>query len=60
MRTYMRIEEGKVVEFFSTDGNMKEMFHPSLVWVDISGVTPAPIIGSVLKADGTFSAPPIG
>ncbi|EJM65573.1 hypothetical protein PMI30_03161 [Pseudomonas sp. GM50] len=42
MRTYARIVKNTVVELFSTEGNMAEMFHPDLLWVDITDVTPAP------------------
>ncbi|WP_085712894.1 MULTISPECIES: hypothetical protein [unclassified Pseudomonas] len=44
MKTYARVVENTVVELFSTDGNMVEMFHPDLLWVDISEITPAPQI----------------
>ncbi|WP_434708147.1 hypothetical protein J3P75_21670 [Pseudomonas sp. R1-1] len=44
MKTYARIVNSTVVELFSTDGNMAEMFHPDLLWVDISEVMPAPQI----------------
>ncbi|MCA3773841.1 MAG: DUF4376 domain-containing protein [Cutibacterium sp.] len=39
MKTYARIEDATVVEVLSTDGNIKEMFHPSMKWVDFSSVT---------------------
>ena len=44
MKTYARIVNNTVVELFATDGNMAEMFHPDLFWVDISDITPAPQI----------------
>jgi hypothetical protein len=44
MKTYARIANNTVVELFSTDGNMAKMFHPDLLWVDITEVTPAPQI----------------
>jgi hypothetical protein len=44
MKTYARIVNNTVVELFSTDGNMVEMFHPDLQWADITDVTPAPQI----------------
>jgi len=44
MKTYARIVNDTVVELFSTDGNMVEMFHPDLLWVDITEITPAPQI----------------
>lgn len=36
MKTYARIENGVVVELFTTDGNMAEMFHPDLIWEDVT------------------------
>ncbi|VVP78055.1 hypothetical protein [Pseudomonas fluorescens] len=44
MKTYARIFNSTVVELFSTDGNMAEMFHPDLLWIDITEITPAPQI----------------
>ncbi|CAI8931311.1 MULTISPECIES: hypothetical protein [unclassified Pseudomonas] len=44
MKTYARIFNSTVVELFSTDGNMAEMFHPDLLWVDITEITPVPQI----------------
>ena len=53
MKRYARIDNGKVVEFLETDGNITEMFHPSLVWV--------PCINTVQAGDafnsGVFSRP---
>lgn len=37
MRTYVRIEDGRVAEFFSTASDIRQLFHPSLVWVDLAG-----------------------
>ncbi|WP_025110825.1 hypothetical protein [Pseudomonas sp. H1h] len=44
MKTYARIVNNTVVELFSTEGNMAEMFHPDLLWVDITDITPTPQI----------------
>ena len=35
MNRYARIEKGFVVELFSTEGNMVEMFHSAMVWVPV-------------------------
>lgn len=41
MKNYARITEGVVVELFSTDGDISEMFHPDLVWVEVpNGCSP--------------------
>jgi hypothetical protein len=37
MRTYARIEGGRVAEFFSTASDIRQLFHPSLIWVEVSG-----------------------
>lgn len=39
---YARIYEGQVVELFETDGDITAMFHPDLIWVEITDVDPAP------------------
>lgn len=44
MKTYARIVNNTVVELFSTEGNMAEMFHLDLLWADITEITPAPQI----------------
>lgn len=44
MKTYARIVNSTVVELFSTEGNMAEMFHPDLLWIDITDITPTPQI----------------
>jgi DNA-binding XRE family transcriptional regulator len=36
MKNFVRIENGRVVESLETDGDIAEMFHPSLVWLEIS------------------------
>jgi len=36
MKTYARIEGGRVAEFFSTASDIRQLFHPSLVWVDVT------------------------
>lgn len=38
IKTYARIEKDTVVELFETDGEISEMFHPDMVWVDVSEV----------------------
>ena len=36
MKTYARIQDGRVAELFATDGDITSMFNPALVWVDVS------------------------
>ena len=55
MKTYARIDAGKVVELFETEGDISTMFHPSLQWVEITKVKPA--VGVGFLYDGEFSPP---
>lgn len=56
MALYARIENNKVAEIFETDGNMKEMFPESFIWVDVTEEKTQPEYGwSYLK--GKFTAP---
>ncbi|MBY4733999.1 hypothetical protein K6V90_26010 [Cupriavidus pauculus] len=48
MGTFARIHGGKVVELFEEpdDGfEMKDRFHPALVWVDVTTLDPLPAQG---------------
>jgi hypothetical protein len=38
VKTFARIQDNRVVEFIATGADIATMFHPSLVWVDVSGV----------------------
>ena len=38
MKTYARIEGGVVVELLQTDGDIAKMFHPNIIWIDVSSV----------------------
>ena len=60
MKTYARVFDGAVVELLSTSVNIAEMFHPDLVWVDVTSVSPAPQQGWVASESGgtwSFAAP---
>lgn len=60
MRTYARIDEGAVQELFSTDGDMVEMFHPALKWVDVTDDNPAPLVGWLYDGEHfTEPQPPV-
>lgn len=37
MKTYARIVDGKVAELFQTADDITKMFHPDLVWTDVTG-----------------------
>ncbi|MBU6520574.1 tail fiber assembly protein [Pantoea sp. B270] len=58
MKTYARIEEQRVAEIVSLDVKPEKLYHPSLVWVDISALETPPDV-NYLYRDGVFSAPVI-
>lgn len=58
MKTYARIEEQRVAEIVSLDVKPEMLYHPSLVWVDISALETPPEV-NYLYRDGVFSAPVI-
>jgi len=62
MKTYARILGGLVAELFSTAGDITQMFVPSLIWVDVTSVSPAPTVGwSATQSAGAWSfAAPAG
>jgi|GEM_PF-1148647 len=55
MSIYARIEECKVMELFETDGDITQMFHPSLVWIAVP--EDIPVAQNWVCVDGEFSAP---
>jgi len=58
MALYARIENNKVAEIFETDGNIKDMFPESFIWVDVTGEKTQPEYGWSYSK-GKFSAPVI-
>lgn len=52
---HARIEDGRVIELFETDGNIAEMFHPSLVWVEVPDGFE--VAQGWVYLEGEFSAP---
>jgi hypothetical protein len=48
MSKYVRVLDGLVQEFFETDGDITQMFHPSLIWVNIDA-WPAVEIGWIAE-----------
>ncbi len=54
-RTYARIQEGRVAEVFTTQGDLEQLFNSALVWVD---VTDQPGVAEGWLTDGEkFTAP---
>ena len=57
MKTYARIQDDLVAELLKTDGDIKSMFHPALVWVDVSSQAN---VAEGWQFDGTnFTPPPV-
>ncbi|MFJ2457071.1 tail fiber assembly protein [Pseudomonas neuropathica] len=57
MRTYARVDDGRVLEIFETDGDITEMVHPNLILVEIPAATL--VVPGWLYANGVFSEPPV-
>jgi hypothetical protein len=36
MKKYARVWEGELVEFFETDRDMTTLFHPDIIWIDVT------------------------
>ncbi len=55
MKTYARVEDSKVMELLTTDRVVSELFHPALVWREISSGTVQQ--GWVVQGN-SYTAPP--
>lgn len=59
MKKYARIYEGRIFEFFETDGDITTMFHIDFVWVDVTDAIPAPAEDwNATETDGVWSFAP--
>ena len=56
MKTYARIENQRVAEIVSLNVKPEKLYHPSLVWVDITALPEQPDI-NYRYIDGLFTAP---
>jgi len=56
MKTYARIENQFVAEIVALNVKPEKLYHPSLVWVDITGLIEQPDVNYNYR-DGVFSAP---
>ena len=56
MRTYARIQDGRIVELFATDDDIVTLFHSSLRWID---VTDQPGVAVGWLHDGRMAAAPV-
>jgi len=56
VRKFARIQNGRVVEVFTHPTDISSMFHPSLVWVDVSSLHID--VAEGWSYDGTAFLPP--
>jgi len=56
MKTYARIENKRVAEIVALNVKPEKLYHPSLVWVDITALPEQPDANYQYR-DGVFSAP---
>ncbi len=59
MRQYVRVEGGKVMEVVEhpDDFNIPPAYHPSLMWIEVTDVRPAPQVGWLFdRGTGVFAA----
>ena len=55
MRIYARIESGAVAELLATGQDIRQLFHPSLHWVEVTG---KPVEVGWVMSDQGFTPPP--
>lgn len=56
MKTYARIENQRVAEIVSLTVKPEKLYHPSLIWVDITALPEQPDV-NYRYSDGVFTAP---
>ncbi|MCX2542252.1 tail fiber assembly protein [Pseudomonas sp. COW5] len=58
MRRYGRVDQDRIVEFFETDGDITQMFHPSIIWAEVTDHPEVQLGWVATKTDGvwTFAA----
>ena len=56
MKTYARIENQRIAEIVALNVKPEKLYHPSLVWVDITTLPEQPDV-NYRYSDGVFTAP---
>jgi len=56
MKTYARIENQRVAEIVALNVKPEKLYHPSLIWVDITALPEQPDV-NYRYSDGVFTAP---
>jgi hypothetical protein len=61
MKTYANIADGVVQYLLPTNGDIAEMFHPDMIWIDVTDAIPPIAAGwTATEFDGVWSfAPPV-
>ena len=57
MKRYARVRDDIVVELFATDLDIRTLFSPDLVWIEITDATP--VSEGWRFGEGRFEAPPV-
>lgn len=56
MKTYANIDAGVVQYLLPADGDITEMFHPDMIWVDVTDAIPSIVAGwTAVEIDGVWS-----
>jgi hypothetical protein len=56
MKTYANIADGVVQYLLPTGGDIAEMFHPDMIWIDVTDIVQGPVVGwTAVEANGAWS-----
>ncbi|RON79502.1 tail fiber assembly protein [Pseudomonas fluorescens] len=55
MRRYGRVDQDRIVEFFETDGDITQMFHPSIIWAEVTDHPEVQLGWVATKTDGVWA-----
>lgn len=55
MRRYGRVDQDRIVEFFETDGDISQMFHPSIIWAEVTNNPEVQLGWVATKTDGVWT-----
>jgi hypothetical protein len=55
MKTYARINDGLVQEIFATDDDISKVFHPAMVWVDVTSISEIGVGWIATEIDNTWT-----
>lgn len=60
MKTYAHVHAGEVIQVLRTDKPITSLFHPDMLWIDVTALDPMPAEGwsAQSSASGWQFAPP--